>query len=106
MRYPTLGETAEKALREARHYWPTAPNSPQKHRERAAHIGRITLPIREARDSAGRRLVETDPGYLAEYRALLREMVPGRDVQTVDIVAAPEPKGLAAAIAAPAQKEE
>lgn len=106
MRFPTLGEAADKALDEVRHYWPKAPNSPAKHRERASHIGRITASIREARDSAGRRLIETDPGYLAEYRALMREMVPGRDVQTVDIVAAPEPKGLAAAIAAPVQKGE
>jgi hypothetical protein len=106
MRFPTLGEAADKALQEARHYWPHAPNSPAKHRERAAHLGRITASIREARDSAGRRLVEVDPGYLAEYRAFLREMIPGRDVQTVDIVAAPQPEGLAAAIAAPARKGE
>jgi hypothetical protein len=106
MKYPTLGATADKALAEARHYWPTAPSSPAKHRERAAHLGRITTSIREARDSAGRRLVEVDPGYLAEYRALLREMIPGRDVQHVDFVAPPEPKGLAAAIAAPARNEE
>lgn len=106
MRFPTLGATADKALEEARHYWPTAPSSPAKQRERTAHIGRLTSSIREARDSAGRRLVEVDPGYLAEYRALMREMVPGRDVQMVDIVAAPQPKGLAAAIATPAQKGE
>jgi hypothetical protein len=106
MKYPTLGEAADKALQEARHYWPQTPNSPAKHRERASHIGRITTSIREAKDSAGRRLVEVDPGYRAEYRALMREMLPGRDVQTVDIVAAPQPKGLAAAIAAPSQKGE
>lgn len=106
MKYPTLGEAADKAISESRHYWPHAPNSPAKHRERADHMRRITTPIREAKDSAGRRLVDVDPGYLAEYRAFMRELVPGRDVQTVDIVAAPEPKGLAAAIAAPRQKGE